>query len=173
MALELKVGDSAVVVSYAHRTYECYDVKIEKISPTGQLTVSFTTRGTGYHITKRFYPVKHCKDYYREVGASGGYYAVRYDIYFGARAEKERQSVLEWREQQSIWDGMDKALTNMPTRWHKEVPTNEQIADVRSKIAVLIEVLNRAEKWQHEQAIRAADEERAAGWPVCADSEAV
>jgi len=156
--LEVKAGDSAVVIAHAHRSYDCYDVRVEKVSKAGQITVSFVARG-GYHMSKRFYPSSWNKSEYREFGRSSGYSATSYDIYFGARAEKERAAVLEWRIKQSIWEGMDKALTSMPQRWHKEVPTSAQIADVRSKIATLIEVLNRAEKWQHEEAKRKAAEE--------------
>jgi len=155
---QVEVGTSAVVVAHAHRSYECYDVRVEKVSKAGQITVSFVARG-GYHLTKRFYPSAWDKRQYREFGRSSGYSATSYDIYFGARADKERADVLDWRKAQGIWEGMNAALQIMPKSWHRQVPDNTQIADVRSKIAVLIEVLNRAEKWQHEKAKEKAAEE--------------
>jgi hypothetical protein len=156
--LQVEVGTSAVVVAHGHRSYECYDVKVEKVTLKGHITVSFVARG-GYHLTKRFYPAPYNKGYYREHGRSSGYSATSYDIYFGARADKERAAVLEWRTAQTIWEKMDAALVAMPSRWGRVVPTNEDIADVRSKLAVVIEVLNRAEKWQHEKAKDKAVEE--------------
>ena len=153
MTDEVKVGTSAlVVVTHGSRSYDCYDVQVASITKTGQIAVSYTTRD-GYTVTKRFYKPKHSSRY-DQFGAPSGYSYGSVDIYFGAEAEVQRERVLVWREQQNIWEALNKGFDALPTGWGRSVPSHTDIATVRQKLAVVISALNAAELYNNKQALQ-------------------
>jgi len=154
---EVTVGTPALIVVAGYKSYDCYDVKVDKVSPTGQITVNYIARG-GYAVTKRFYKGK-WNGSYRVVGGSSGYGGDSVSIYFGERAAKERAAVLEWREKQTIWEKLNVGLVNMPSSWGKSVPDNLAIAELRQKLAKVIGALNEAERYNNKQAL-VADAEK-------------